>query len=308
MALRARTDGRQRRDGRWVTRSQPAIAAHVIVALGACYAPSIAREAPCDPDRSHCPLDQSCRPSASGYVCLRPGDVPVDAAVDAAASYVAVVLADKPSGYWRLGDMTAVAVDASGHGATGSYGSGITQGVPGAIVGDADTAAEFSGQTGAISVGNSFQFIGTAAFSIEAWIRPSLFDDVYRHVFTTQHRVVSNRQGYALLLHRPEGIVFERFVNDGQVTIEAGMPLSAASFTHIVVTYDGATLRLYVNGQLATSKLENRPQPPVDEPTLIGAASLAQGFFAGAIDEVAVYPSALDDAHVRNHYLVGTAR
>jgi hypothetical protein len=99
----------------------------------------------------------------------------------AVTGYPAVVLADHLAGYWRLGDAAALALDASGNGITGSYGSGLTQGVPGASVNDADTAAEFSGQTGAISLGNVFNFTGTTAFSVEAWIRPSVVDDNFRH-------------------------------------------------------------------------------------------------------------------------------
>src|SRR5438874_13602683 len=60
----------------------------------------------------------------------------------AGAGYSAVVLADTPLGYWRLGesDASQPAKDASGNGYDGTYNGGVTVGQPGAINGDADTA------------------------------------------------------------------------------------------------------------------------------------------------------------------------
>jgi hypothetical protein len=293
----------------WMSgRSALAWAAAAVVALSACYAPAIVQGAPCDPDRGNCPQGQRCTATRGGSFCTVPDDAIVDAAAGdgtAVTGYPAVVLADHPAGYWRLGDATTLALDASGNGITGSYGSGVTQGVPGAIVNDADTAAEFSGQTGAISLGNVFNFTGTTAFSVEAWIRPSVVDDKFRHVFTKQHRATP-RQGYALLLHDAEGILFERFVDDDAISASVRVTPPTTSFTHIVCTYDGAVLRLYVNGEPANPVTEGRAVPAINEPALIGAAGATDALFAGSIDEVAVYPAVLSAARVQAHYMAGT--
>jgi hypothetical protein len=215
------------------------------------------------------------------------------------------VLVDHPIGYWRLGDTGSTAADASGNDVTGAYGSGVMLGVPGAIVNDPDTAADFSGDIGVISVGNGFDFTGKAPFSIEAWIRPTVVDEVFRHVFTKQHRATP-RQGYALLVHVANGIVFERYVDDAEVSINFPTLPPATAFTHVVGTYDGALMRLYINGQQANQTTEDRAQPPVGETTVIGAATVTEQFFAGAIDEVAVYAAALPAARIQAHYLAGT--
>ena len=58
-------------------------------------------------------------------------------------TYVTTVLSQGPAAYYRLGDSTdALLADSSGHGVNGSYNpAGVTLGQPGALPGDADTAA-----------------------------------------------------------------------------------------------------------------------------------------------------------------------
>lgn len=231
------------------------------------------------------------------------GDAPIDSS-PARMDYAAIVRADNPVGYWRLGDRDRTAVDSSGSGTPGTYGDGITQGVPGAIVDTTDSAAEFDGRSGVISLGSGFDF--PLAFSIEAWIKPTVLDEQFRHVFTRQIRTPPQpRQGYALLVNGAKGVIFERFVDDIPFTAEYS--IVANSFSHIVATYDGAYMRLYVNGHEERSSTASGEQLATPEAlTLIGAATLTQGFFAGAIDEVAVYSTALSAEHIAMHYRAGT--
>jgi hypothetical protein len=278
-----------------------------LVALGACYEPLISAGAPCDPERGNCPRGQRCLAMSGGNFCLTSdpiADAPVADAPDP-VGYRAIVLADRPIGYWRLGDTTAMAADASGNGTAGIYGSGITQGVPGAVVNDADTAADFDGNTGVITIGSGFDFTGKTAFSIEAWIRPTLFDGVFRHVVTKQRRDTP-RQGYALLVQADDGIKFERFVNDMDISAGVVITPPATAYTHVVASYDGAVIRLFINGQQVRQIVDNRIQPPIEGPAVIGAANLTEAFFAGSIDEVAIYAAALPPARVEAHFLAGT--
>src|SRR5262249_9939864 len=60
--------------------------------------------------------------------------------------YSAAVLADSPSGYWRLGETSGTtASDASGQNHPGSYLNTPTLGQPGALTGDTDTSVAFNG-------------------------------------------------------------------------------------------------------------------------------------------------------------------
>jgi hypothetical protein len=110
---------------------------------------------------------------------------------------------------------------------------------------------------------------------------------------------------YLLLLENGRIEWRGRIANGGHTTAN-GPVLAVGTWSHVVGTYDGSLLRLYVNGALVAS---------VGAPTLasgsgpafigrLGAEGANPGLFpfAGLIDEVAVYPSALPAARVLAHY------
>src|SRR5262249_15146138 len=144
-------------------------------------------------------------------------------------------------------------------------------GVPGALVDDPDTAVQFDGTNGQVAVGPGFDFIGTTAFSVEAWIKPTALDGDSRHVFTKQHPP-DPKQGFALLVRTPEGLLFERFVD--AVAVFATFPVVfAGDFHHVVATYDGSVMDLYVDGTLSSQTADARKMPSISEPALIAATS-----------------------------------
>jgi hypothetical protein len=233
--------------------------------------------------------------------CRTHFDALADAAPDGiGSSYAAAVLADQPLGYWRLDDTNLVASDASGHEITGTYGAGVTRGVSGALADDPDPAAQFDGASGVISVGANFDFPANAAFSLEAWLKPALLGDTPRHVFTKQDRQ-DPKQGYALLVYHE--LTFERFVAANGIF--ARFPISVDQLYHVVATYDGVTMSLYVNGTLASTATDTRTVPSIASAALIGATTDTFNFFSGVIDEVAVYGAALPAARVKEHFMAG---
>lgn len=120
--------------------------------------------------------------------------------------YVDTILTDSPTGYWRLGeDITATtAADATGRGHTGTYGARVTQGAPGAIPSDPDTAAQFPGAStdnsltgGDVRVPTAADLnFGTTDFTAEAWVRP---------VFTVTPSSQSAQGGESAILGKASG-------------------------------------------------------------------------------------------------------
>src|ERR1700749_868044 len=74
----------------------------------------------------------------------------------AADAFANEVLADKPVGYWRLGEApgTPQAADSSTHGHAGTYHGGITLGQHLRPLMSGDTAALFDGATGIVTIPN----------------------------------------------------------------------------------------------------------------------------------------------------------
>ena len=79
----------------------------------------------------------------------------------------------------------------------------------------------------------------------------------------------------------------------------------AASFNtwyHVVMTYDGITLRLYINGSEEDTRALTGKDPSTAALNLSYDSRFAGWIFKGAIDEVAIYGYPLNAAEVAAHY------
>jgi hypothetical protein len=71
------------------------------------------------------------------------------------------------------------------------------------------------------------------------------------------------------------------------------------SWSHLALTYDGSALRLYVNGVQVSSLAQPGSIAVSSNPLQIGGDSIFGQFFAGTIDEVRVYNTALNQAQIQ---------
>jgi hypothetical protein len=233
-----------------------------------------------------------------------------EAGVDSA--YSAAVLADHPLAYWRLGESTTPrAVDRSPNGNDGVYEGDVTLGAPGALVGDPDTALSLGGD-GFVRVGitSAFGFTGGAPYSIEVWINPILDGD-YHTVLSRDDRPDNGLKpptdGYTMTFNpgTPPQMYFTPLQGGGssQVTTTA---VQAGVWTHVVVTFDQVTLRLYLDGKVVSS---------YDSPVAVGTAKSPfvlggdwggnSSSYKGLVDEVALYSTALGANRIASHYAIG---
>jgi hypothetical protein len=75
--------------------------------------------------------------------------------------------------------------------------------------------------------------------------------------------------------------------------------------THVVGTFDGSMLRIYVNGRPEGGASTGLPRRPGDVPVEIGSFYGGQRWF-GVLDEVALYDRALSPEDVRRHHELGS--
>ncbi|OJY17095.1 MAG: hypothetical protein BGO98_13145 [Myxococcales bacterium 68-20] len=220
---------------------------------------------------------------------------------DSGPTYRDEVLADNPLAYYRLGETSGtVALDETGHGHTGTPVA-VVQGVPGALASDPNTAISIvKAATSHVALSDRLTVQGRAAFSIEAWLGPNALDETFR--FAVCNERAAPRHGYAIVLHIEHGVFFERYVaNDQKAT--PGAAIATGVYSHVVGTYDGTTLRLYVNGVLAGEEGDVRNMPAYTTPAAIGAfLQFADSVFDGAVDEVALYATALAPDRVKAHF------
>src|SRR5439155_22707355 len=75
--------------------------------------------------------------------------------------------------------------------------------------------------------------------------------------------------------------------------------------TNLVGTFDGTTLRLYVNGVLATSAAAQGQLNSGSGTAFIGRLGQDISPLQGSLDEVAVFSTVLSPERIRAHYLGG---
>src|SRR5262249_19167335 len=75
--------------------------------------------------------------------------------------------------------------------------------------------------------------------------------------------------------------------------------LAVNTWTHLALTYDGATLRFYVNGVQVSSLAQTGNIATSTNPVQIGGDSIFGQYFRGTIDEVRVYNGALTQAAIQ---------
>jgi hypothetical protein len=214
------------------------------------------------------------------------------------AGAIAQQIADRPVALWRLGEApgSTVAQDASGNNLSGTYEAGVTLGQPGAVAGD--TAASF-GSGAAVVLPASAALDLRSAFSVEAWVRPTASAQ-NGGIF---EKTVSGNVNSQYMLFLEAGVAkFRVRTAAGALLPVDGPTLATGAWTHLVGTFDGSTLRLYVNGALYAQAAAAAPAGG-SGPSYIGRLGQNLYPFQGSLDEVALYGAALSAERVRAHYL-----
>ncbi|MBD2410097.1 hypothetical protein FACHB389_08865 [Nostoc calcicola FACHB-389] len=208
-------------------------------------------------------------------------------------------------GYWKFEEAIGNTVlDSSGNNNNGSLiNSSRTVGVSG-------QALEVSGKnnsSASIPASASLNSM-TNQITVSAWVRPN--------VQPVGFQVAVNRQ-IGTLLHPDQFYLgfgtrnnvttykWELGTSDGEADVYQGLP-TTENWVHLVGTYDGSTIRLYVDGvQIGNNPLTGNILVD-DNPVTIGAAeNYYDGFplgdrFNGLIDEVRIYNRALSATEVKN--------
>jgi hypothetical protein len=221
----------------------------------------------------------------------------------AAPAYEAAIAADAPVSWWRLSETAGTtAADQQGV-ANGTYSAnGKTLGVAGLVPSTpANTAVAFNGSNGTVRVGHTSAHNLTSAVSLEAWIRPTTLPSSgnFRSVLT-------KAEAYSLQFNGPR-LEFTIIQNGTRRRLQTPTGTIVAGTTyHVVGTFDGSAQRLYVNGVQVASVALSGAASTSTTGVHIGSWSGGGEYFAGTIDEAAIYRTALPAASVAAHHSAGT--
>jgi hypothetical protein len=255
-------------------------------------------------------------PSSHGIRCVVFGLLSA-AAVARASDYSAIVAADQPLAYYRLGDAPTTLTTARNAGSLGAaaYGThiGATHGAFGAIVGCANGCAYYdgSGVRTVVPYTAALNPPASQPFTIEAWVEPTIDGLGNAQAPLFSRHSAGNRQGWVFFQRSSgTGFNFRMYNQNGSVpSVDiTGGPYTVNAWNHLVATWDGSTATLYVNGQPVDSQSGGYVANSDNDMSIGAYAANNPGDnpYTGYVDEVAWYSNALSAVQILNHYNLGT--
>lgn len=252
------------------------------------------------------------------------GPVAIAIPVKATNSYEGVMITAAPEAWWRLdeasGSIGSPMVDAMGRhdGYYTNAAGGVTiptLGVPGALTTNLNTAATFTSSGQGIGLVPFSPALNPGKHSIEAWVKTSVIDGqvpvstFYNGKGSWMQSV--NVSGVGQWLGGNNSGTF-----GNNLSLNTNDVIVPGFWCHVVVLYDESVqssgtfypYRLYVNGQTDGyiwgdgGSGANAAGPLIIGARGVSAASLADRFFDGQVDEVAVYQRVLSAAEIQSHF------
>jgi hypothetical protein len=130
--------------------------------------------------------------------------------------------------------------------------------------------------------------------TLQAWVRPTARKNAWRGVVTRKR---SGGNGYGLYASDDRGRVASRVSAGGTTRTAIAAQLPRGRWSHLATTYDGSTLRVFVNGALKSSQ-------PATGAMDAGAVRIGDGF-TGSIDDVRLSRAALSAAAIQADVGIG---
>src|SRR2546425_6460313 len=178
---------------------------------------------------------------------------------------------------------------------SGNNNMGTISGATWTTAGRFGSALAFNGTSAVVTVPNSTSLQLTTGMTLEAWVYPTVAPTGWRAV------IDKNVDRYYLMASSDQGnrpVIGGTWAAGNQNTVGPSV-LAVNTWTHLATTFDGATVRLYVNGAQVASQAQTTPLTTSTGTLQIGGDAYTGENFAGLIDEVRIYSRALSVAEIQ---------
>jgi hypothetical protein len=223
-------------------------------------------------------------------------------------------------GLWHFnGTLGTIADNASVPDASGSSNPGSAQDPDGTNTisytsGRFDTAIKFDGANDfVVAARNNTNLDVTSSVTLSAWVYHSsaATGNNSRGIILQKGNFAGNNGSYLLRIDDNYRYMLALYQGSWRIlTSTATVPLN--EWHHLVATWDGATMRLYLDGVADSATLANSTaMSPNTNNLTFGKAddsTLASGYYKGALDEVAIWSRALHLEEVKQLYRRGANR
>lgn len=221
-------------------------------------------------------------------------------------AYDETVSADTPVAWWKLADAagSSQAFDSSSNGWTGTpaavtFGNSSTP-----IAGN--TSALFNGTSSTILT--NLKPAGWTGLTVEAWVNLNGARQFGNPRIVAYGHTDNDNTGFNLIAidHSDgsgQGQASLQVANGSTFWYASGKVLPSSGWTYLAGTWDGATIRMYVNGTPAGSASMSGTMGSNVIAVALGFNPIYTGdYIAALLSEIAVYNYALSDAQIAAHY------
>ncbi|SDH54650.1 Glucose/arabinose dehydrogenase, beta-propeller fold [Actinokineospora alba] len=178
--------------------------------------------------------------------------------------------------------------DRSGNGHTGTLAGPLWS-----AAGRYGGALSFDGVNDLVTVNDTAKLDLTTGMTLQAWVRPT----------------TSTGWRTAMLKERPGGLTYalypagsnqpSGYISSGpDHAVNGPTTLPTATWSHLAMTYDGTTMRLYVNGTQVATTARNVAALTSTSPLRLGGNTVWGEYFSGLLDNVRIHSRALTAAEI----------
>jgi hypothetical protein len=207
-------------------------------------------------------------------------------------------------GYWAFSE-------GSGTTAADSSGNGVNGTISGAVwtTGRSGSGLAFDGVNDNVNLG-AVNVTGSA-LTISAWFKADAYPGTSPRIISKATASNSIEHFFMLAtvnINGAERLRFRLQTNGSLRTLNAstGGSLPVGQWVHAAATYDGAMMRLYLNGtEVGSRKATGGIDGSTTAPVTIGESPDGAGAFDGVIDQVRIYNRALTASEIASLHSTG---
>ncbi len=203
---------------------------------------------------------------------------------------------DSLKAYWRFDEGTGITInDATPNANTGTI-SGATW-----TSGFINSSLTFDGNDDIVTINNDYSMNITRAITLSAWVKPNTISKPWQRAICKDNQTTSS--SYILGISSYGGVYFALFQGSTQYYITGTTQLQVGAWNHLVGTWDGTTMRIYLNGVMQSETLTfSGTINTISDPVRIGRATTSLYALNGSIDEARIYSKALNSNDITTLY------
>jgi hypothetical protein len=196
-------------------------------------------------------------------------------------------------GAWGFDETSGSTVtDRSGKGNTGTI-TGATRTTTGKFGG----ALTFSGTGKWVTIPDSASLHLTTGLTIEGWMNPTANGAAAWRAMAVKE--TAGGLSWALYPFGDNGFPSAHAFTNSELWAVGTTKPTLNTWTHVAATYDGTTIRLYLNGVQNATRAQTGSLLASTQPLRLGGDAIWAEWFQGMLDEIRVYNRALSASEIQ---------